>query len=239
MTGRRRLRRLFLGIAAVACALALAGLYLLHASPPPNPLTTYAFIAMVLVAGTTLALWQVVDRLLLRDVVALAGETRVVAHGTDGARIPVERFAGLLPLPEAVNELADKLAAARRDVARAVAESTIRVEEQKSRLAAVLQDLHEGVLVCNLEHQILLYNRKALGLLQVTGGLGLGRNLLQLVAREPVLHTLQRLMLQAGDGRQAASGDHAAQFLTATSDGGSLLHAQMGLVVGAEQHVTG
>src|SRR5918995_635369 len=106
-----------------------------------------------------LALWQLVDRSVLRGLNALAGEARVIAHGTESARVPLDRYAALTPLPQAINELGEKLALAKSDIDRAVASSTAEVQEQRSRLSTLLRDLHEGVLVCNQHHQILLYNQ--------------------------------------------------------------------------------
>nr|WP_264185791.1 3'-5' exonuclease [Roseicella aerolata] len=106
-------------------------------------------------------------------------------------------------------------------------------------MAAILNDLHDGVLVCNLEHQVLLYNRGALSLLGLRGGLGLGRNLLQFVAPEPVLHALDRLRRPfSQDGAAGQAEERHAEVLTAPAEGHTLLRGRMGLVVTGEQ-VTG
>jgi DNA polymerase-3 subunit epsilon len=47
----------------------------------------------------------------------------------------------------------------------------------RGRLETVLRDLHDGVLICTLNHQVLLYNRRALEILHVTGDVGLDRPL--------------------------------------------------------------
>lgn len=230
MTGRRRL-----GLAFLLLGLAGAGLAALSAA------LAHGLMALVLpaaiLAGTLLIAWKLVEAGLLRRAAALAAEARMIAHGGGEARLPAERFAALSPLPGVVNELAERLFQERRRVEEAVAQSTLRVEEQASRLAAILNDLHDGVLVCNLEHQILLYNRRALGLLGVRGALGLGRSLLPLVARDPVLHALDRLTRAFGRGAGQVEERHA-EVLTALADGRSLLRGRLGLVVTGGQ-VTG
>ncbi|CAK0755770.1 hypothetical protein CCP2SC5_2130004 [Azospirillaceae bacterium] len=167
---------------------------------------TFGVFMAMLCSVSLLGLWLLVDRRLLRAASLLASETRMVAHGAGGAHVFINRFEECIELPCAINALADKLASARRDIDRAVTAQTARAEEQKSRLAAILRDLHEGVLVCNMQHQILLYNQTALTLLRVTGehGLGLGRNLLQVVMEEP-MHTLERLMSLVGLLRACAT----------------------------------
>ena len=99
-------------------------------------------------------------------------------------------------------------------------------------LAAILRDLHEGVLVCNAQHQILLYNQTAVDLLQLTGTLGLGRSLLHFLAAEPVIHTLERLTLRVREGRHLHH-EHGttAQFVGGTKDGGVLLGGRMSVIL--------
>ena len=198
---------------------------------------TAAALAAGVVVASLAAAWKLVDAMLLRRLAALAAETRLVAHGTAESRILPGRYAALAPLPEAVNELGEKLAQAGQRVEEAVAQSTLRVEEQKGRLAAILNDLHDGVVVCNLEHQILLYNRGSLALLGLRGGLGLGRNLLQLVMPDPVLHALEHLRRPQGQDPAVGEERHA-QVLTAPAHGQALLRGRMGLVATGDQ-VTG
>lgn len=202
----------------------------------PNAFISYAFIMTAAATVTVWGLWGLVSQRLLRASDTLGREIGLVAHGAAdgkaGARIPVARYGDLAPVAKAVNELSDKLAAARRDTARIVAESTAKAEEQKTRLAAILRDLHEGVLVCNLKHQILLYNQTALDILHLTGDLGLGRSLLHFVVAEPVTHTLERLTLRVREGRHL-NHEHgtAAQFVGATTDGRILLTGQMSAIL--------
>lgn len=241
MDGRRRMALLFASVGAVAAVLMiLLPATLADGDGAGNPLATQALGGAAVAVAAVFALWRIVDGSILQSLAALAGEARVVGHGTVAARVPPERYAALSPLPQAINELGEKLAAARSDIDEAVASSTAVVQEQKSRLSTLLRDLHEGVLVCNQQHQILLYNQAALTLLHLTADLGLGRNLLQVVTRAPVLHTLERLTLRVKDGRHHT---HAmgvtAEFVAATTDGRYLLQGRMSLILQEEDVITG
>jgi DNA polymerase-3 subunit epsilon len=221
---------LLIGIVAVGLAAGLPSV--LEASGRQAPLKAYAVVMTATMAAVVWGLWVVVRQSLIQAAGTLANEARMVAFGSAGAGVPLHRYADLAPLPQAVNELVDKLVATRRDIDRAVASTTTRIEEQNSRLSAILRDLHEGVLVCNLQHQVLLYNQTALNLLQVTGEIGIGRNLLHLVLAEPVLHTLERLTLRVREGRHGAHADRAtAQFVGGTIDGSALLQGRMSLIL--------
>jgi DNA polymerase-3 subunit epsilon len=50
-----------------------------------------------------------------------------------------------------------------------IAESNARLEEERNRLAALMSELSEGVLVCNTEGRILLYNEQARALFTPVG----------------------------------------------------------------------
>ena len=144
------------------------------------------------------------------------------------------------PLFQAVNELTRRLAAHHRELLQAMTTATARVEEQKSRLEAILMDLQEGVVVCNLNNQVLLYNQLALKILHVTGALGLGRSLFTMVTRDPISNAFRRLRLRVAEGRhhQHPMG-MTTRLVCATTDGQHTLHAQMTLILGAEESPTG
>ena len=207
-------RAVGVGLVVLSIGLAVA----VRDSAAADPLLTYAVVMTGALAAGVWGLWLTVDRFLLRAAETLSREAGLIAHGNAegavGGRVPLARYGDLAPIARAVNDLSDKLALVRRDIARTVAESTAKAEEQKTRLAAVLRDLHEGVIVCNTKHQILLYNQTALDILHLTGDLGLGRSLLHFVVAEPVTHTLERLTLRVREGRHV---DHehgtTAQFI--------------------------
>src|SRR5262249_59952138 len=87
--------------------------------------------------------------------------------------------------------------------AQALADAQTRGAEQRRWLEAILLDLTEGIVVCNLQHQVLLYNQAAADLLGGTQSFGLGRSLFPFLAREPVLHALERQMQRRESGWMA------------------------------------
>jgi DNA polymerase-3 subunit epsilon len=75
-------------------------------------------------------------------------------------------------------------------------------EEEKSILAAIMSELPEGVIVCNPEGQILLYNNRAKLLLSVTGNdsvdkpvryIGLGRSIYEVFNENLIRHTIDQI----------------------------------------------
>lgn len=167
--------------------------------------------------------WLVWRRSVLRPLRRMAIALTALAHGRAGsANIPPSPSP---PLNQAVALLVGRLAAARQERDGAVSAATRAVEQQSARLAALLHELREGVVVCNLRHQIVLYNQVALTLLRVSGEIGLGRPLFALMAIEPLQHCLD--LLQRRSDRASAN----LPFISRTLDGSGLLQGRVSLVL--------
>lgn len=102
----------------------------------------------------------------------------------------------------------------------------------RGRLETVLRDLHDGVLICTLEHQVLLYNARALEILHVTGEVGLDRPLFETLAERPFRHALLRLQSRFASGRHADHADGLSIMLIAgTVDGRHTIKGRMSLMM--------
>ena len=149
--------------------------------------------------------------------------------------------AGSRALAGAVNALVQQRDALRTDMAARVAEASREVEQERNRLAALMAELTQSVVVCNLDGRVLLFNArarlqfralaagengspaadKAIGGAEALG-LGLGRSIYGVLDRRLVLHALEAVQQRL----QSGAAHPAAQFVTATA-GGQLLRVQM------------
>ncbi len=220
------------GVALAGALLAVAAVVPGDAAALRGSLQVAAAVAVLIVAGIVLV------RRLAAPLGHLAGDVRLVADAKDATRIDPAAYRFLGDLPRAIKELADQFVRARRVVDDAVGTATARAEEQKGRLEALLRDLSEGVIVCNLNHEILLYNHMAVRILGGAADFGLGRALFRFVTREPVLHMLDWLTAQPDRGRPGAPGSTGA-FVCATADARVLLQGRMSLIVDDRNVVAG
>lgn len=220
------------GVALAGALLAVAAAVRGDTAALRGSLQVAAAVAVLIVAGIVLVRW------LAAPLARLAGEVRLVADGNSPARINPAAYRFLGTLPQAIAELADQFLRARGVVDDAVAAATARAEEQKGRLEALLRDLSEGVIVCNLGHEILLYNHMAVRILGGAAEFGLGRTLFGFITREPVLHMLEWLTDQPDRGRPGAPGS-AGTFVCATVDARALLRGRMSLIVDSRDTVAG
>lgn len=194
-------------------------------------------LAMVSVAAASVMFalsWKIVDFQMVRGIRRMAAEVRAIAHGGTREGIDPDRFPMVWPLPEAVNEVCSRMAQVRKELSEGLSAATARSEETSMRLAAILNDLHEGVVVCNLRHQVVLYNQVAVDILQDDAGqLGLGRSLFDTVAREPVLHMMDMLTHRPDLASQGIP------FLAGAADGHRVFQARMTLIRSGTGEITG
>ncbi|HTY98401.1 MAG TPA: DNA polymerase III subunit epsilon, partial [Rhodocyclaceae bacterium] len=145
-------------------------------------------------------------------------------------------------LAEAANELAAQRDALLTDVEDKIRAAQASVEEERNRLAALVAELPQPVIVCNLDGRILLYNNRArlqataLGRSEGEGEalIGLGRSIYAAFDRSLVGHALETL--QRGLDREGSQP--LAHFVTA-SRGGQLIRVQVAPVPGGEREEGG
>lgn len=189
-----------------------------------------AFLLVAMVA----VLWAFLDQTLAQPLSALVRGIQTVVHANSDYRVEIEGDHQLGTLPVSINELIRQLGIARTSVNEAIEKATASIEQQKKQLATILQDLHEGVIVCTLDHRILLYNTRALELLRLGGEIGLDRSLLHFLARQPVLHALGRVEKRLAQGRLAqASSSPTVPFFGSTIDGRHTLEGRISLLLDA------
>ena len=162
----------------------------------------------------------------------LAEQTQVLLRTDVQRELPPRGSPANKGLAEAINQLVGQRAQLRTEVAQKVAEASRGIEQERSRLAALMSELTQSVVVCNLDGRILLYNSRARlqfrALSQSKAGsggaelIGLGRSIYTVFDRTLVAHALENIQqrLQRGDASPSA------QFVTATQSG-QLLRAQM------------
>lgn len=140
-------------------------------------------------------------------------------------------------LAQAANDLAEQRDVLMDDVDAQIATAKASVEEEKNRLAALMSELAQAVVVCNLDGRILLYNNRARlqfkalaqGPTSVTGGalIGLGRSIFSILEQNQVEHAQEVIRQRLLAGKSAISN-----FIT-TTRGEQLLRVQMVPVLAA------
>jgi len=215
--------RVFLFFALIGCgALAALGagfaLSELRLEAEVRPTLVLAFGgAGFAIVGLVLWVWLEFDEHVAKPILALSSDLRAVVHGRAraGEIRPHARYLGFLG--PAIAEVTGALEHARCETEQEVEAATAEAKRQRARLEAVLRDLTEGVVICNLDHAILLYNQRAAEILHDAGHLGLGRPLGGLVAEEPFRFALERLRRRFDEDRYVDHPDGLTTLAVASA----------------------
>jgi DNA polymerase-3 subunit epsilon len=135
-------------------------------------------------------------------------------------------------LAEVIFQLASQRDSLREDVAAQIAQASAGVQQEKNRLAALMSELTQSVVVCNLDGRIILYNNRArmqfktLSVAPTLAGgaelVGIGRSIYAVFDRQLVAHALESIQQRVSRG----AGSPSTQFVT-TTQAGQLLKVQM------------
>jgi len=171
----------------------------------------------------------------------LAEQSRSLLAAEKGFRVATAGAPPLAELATVINQLADAYHRVEHDLEVRSAETRARVEEERDRFAALMSELSQGVVVCNADGRILLYNPRAATLLAPSEPgrhgdytpLGLGRSVLALLDRNQVAHALDMLQHQIGHV------DRPQARFVASAANGTLLRVQVAAFLGAERRLAG
>ncbi len=190
----------------------------------------YSFSAAVLLlAGLGFALdW--LFRLYILPIDKIASETRLIHSVNPAHRITIEGGRDITRLVSIINEGADGYQALLDQVQQKIDSARAEAEEEKNILAAIMAELPEGILICNTEGQILLYNNRAAQQLsgKATGNghkeegpdeaperfIGLGRSVFGLIDKSLIVHALGEI----ADKLKRQEPDVAAYFVVVGKD---------------------
>jgi len=240
--------RFALALAAVAATLLatmIATVAVLRADPGGEDLWLLLILLTLLVLAVPVLPLKWIFRRYVDLPLRLAEEAGLLLTAHRALRLrerggPWDRFVAVL------NALADQRDALERDVEAQIRAAKASLEEEKNRLAALMSELAQSVVVCNLDGRILLYNNRARQefkpLASDNGGsgalLGLGRSVFSVFERNRIVHALEELQRQV----QKEASQPLANFVTATHSG-RLIRVHMAPVMSADEqgrpHISG
>lgn len=167
----------------------------------------------------------------VEGLLRMAETLRLMLGANRNFRVVPEGPPEVRQLALAANDLAQQRDMLMDDVDSQIACAKASVEEEKNRLAALMSELAQAVVVCNLDGRILLYNNRARlqfkalaqGPTSVAGGalIGLGRSIFSILEKAQVEHAQEVIRQRLAAGKAAI-----ANFIT-TTRGGQLLRVQM------------
>ena len=246
-------RRLWLAIAGVGLALALwLGLTvaLLWSTLAPaekivvdtilGPRIALLGLSWLLALGAVAVGLSKLYRRYAHAPARLLEKTRVLVAATEPQTLTPAGSTEIKGLGAAINELATQRDHLRADMAQQILQASAHVQQERNRLAALMAELTQSVVVCNLDGRILLYNNRARLQFKVLSDapaladgaelIGIGRSIYAVFDRKLVAHALESIHQRLARGAASPS----AQFVTTTRSG-QLLRVQMAPVRASDQ----
>lgn len=231
-------------LALVAGVVSLAALAFYHDLPQDDRTRLWAMFTprTELIAGlAVLALGLLGILFALAYHYYVAGAQRmaeglgIILRANRAHRIAVAGPAETRVLAKTINDLAERNEQLAQDLESKVEQAKASVEEEKNRLAALMSELSQGVLVCNTDGRILLYNERARQVLGNAGNsgsagagpvIGLGRSVFGIIDRNLLAHALETVSSRL----EKCHAELNAQFVT-TTRADQLVRVQMAPVL--------
>ena len=172
----------------------------------------------------------------VQGLLRMSENLRLMLGANRGFRVEPEGPPEVQSLALAMNELASQRDELMCDVAAQIGRAKESVELEKNRLATLMSELTQSVVVCNLDGRVLLYNNRARTQFRalsdapgVAGGgelIGLGRSIYGVFERNLIAHALDTIQQRLRRG----VAQPQANFVT-TTRAGQLLRVQMAPVL--------
>lgn len=228
-------------LAAMLAQLALLGLlgWAMWSSLPPErreeaavllePAGALPLIGLLALLGLTVLLVRLIFSRWVAPLRIIAEDARLIATSNPGHRSAAGGGGEVHALAAGINLLAERFQALHLDVETRIREANALIEEEKNTLAALMSKLTQGVLVCNPEGRILLYNPRAQQLLEgearrsgAGDWIGLGRSVFGVLDAALIKHALDSI-----DHRLAAGEHNLLVPFVATRPGGRMLSTHL------------
>lgn len=175
----------------------------------------------------------------------LIEEVRLIMTANPNHRVQLKGPVEIQELARIINTFADRFQTLLNNEAVKIQQAWADLEEEHNKLIALVSDLAEGVLVCNLEGRLLLYNHQAKQLLEQkaeeqsfsNGGhalVGLGRSIFGLIDRKSITHALEDLHYRL----EKQNRNPISQFVTSAANG-QLIRARMVPILDQQQGING
>jgi DNA polymerase-3 subunit epsilon len=234
MNNRAKFWYLLAGIVILECIL-FAGSVWHITSLYDNPILTshtilYVGGAVLLLTIALAICWAVFDRDIFKPLDTLSRGSEIMSTTNPSHRLELEDSHMLGDIPDKLQKLGEELDKAKREIAMAVVSGAAEMEQKKAWLETILKEIREGVVVCDMEGRILLYNPGAQRLFKNSEALGLRRSLYSICTRAPLEHTLEMLLRRQALEKKESEKEIEAQFVCATVAEGTLLHCRMSLL---------
>lgn len=235
MNNRVKFWSLFASIVVLEVLLFAGSIWNITILSSNNPFLTFRMILYIgggifLLTVALAIFWAIIDRDLFKPLDTLSRGSEIISTTNPAHKLELPESHMLGDIPEKLHKLGKELDKAKHEIAMALASGAAEMEQKKAWLETILKEIREGVVVCDMEGRILLYNTAAQRLFKNSEALGLRRSLYSICARAPLEHTMEMLLRRQSLKKNTHKKENEEQFVCATITEGTLLHCRMSLL---------
>jgi DNA polymerase-3 subunit epsilon len=133
-------------------------------------------------------------------------------------RLTLQGSSELQALVIAVNRVAEQRQVRDEDIEAQIRAANAAAEADRNRFAVLMSELAQGVIVCNLDGRVLLYNRRARALFASSSGsgmaaLGLGRSIYGIFDRHLIAYALENIDVRRRTHRHFVAATESGRLL--------------------------
>ena len=205
-------------------------------------------ILILLLLGVCAWAVESVFRSYIKPIRKIAEKVSLINTSNPSYRIPGEGSGEIRRLCDRINEAAQRHETLAKHVEAKVKLAKSESEQEKNTLAAIVAELPEGVLICNPEGRILLYNNRAKQLLAgksdrdlATSGshksdryIGLGRSIFGIIDKNLLAHVLDQI-----SEKLKQNDPQAVSYFMVPGVDDRLLRVEAVPVLDQERHLSG
>lgn len=177
----------------------------------------------LLLSGVFWALSDLVYANYIKPVKKISADVALIYATNPTLRIPVTGNRDIQALARTINTFADTFEKLNQDITTQMMAARKETEQERNLLAAIMGELPQGVIICNQNGRILLYNSLARNIFSCTVArqkteqfMGLGRSIFHLVDKDLISHAMEEINEQLATGKNSAGsffitplGDHS------------------------------
>ncbi|MCG8688417.1 MAG: hypothetical protein MI892_26345 [Desulfobacterales bacterium] len=156
-----------------------------------------------IVAGAFWAVFDITYNRYIRPLKRMSAEAEMIYSSNPSHRIEVNGSGDVKRMAEVINDFADMFENLNKTITEQILAARKETEKERNLLAAIMGELPQGVIVCNKNGRIILFNSLAKDLFSSSSGtelseqfIGLGRSIFHLIDKSLVAHAMDEIIEQ-------------------------------------------
>lgn len=164
----------------------------------------------------------------------LPDEISVISTVNSSHRINIEGGKEILAITKAINLFADHYETLQKNIKEEINRKRAELEIEKNMLASFFDELPQGIIACNTEGEINLFNKKAKIIGAQNHTIGIGRSIFDIIDKDIITNALYEINVKKPKKHEAAS----SSFIT-LSPGNVLIKADISPITDQRDNFAG